>query len=214
MSGFMGIGNAFNPLQAVSQVALAAATGGTSIIAQMAVRVAVEAASQLIQNLGDALNLPQPMIDMAQGSLRGSMGDFAGAANEYSQASQGAGQLFESYAQQVGASAFDAASGGRDVNQSVAELGARAAEGEDFRAARSGGREGGSWLMALATALGEKLDAMADDIKGLADAITKEDPSTTAKFGAATQEFGILMNATNNALKTLGEAITTTARKG
>lgn len=55
---------------------------------------------------------------------------------------------------------------------------------------------------------------MADDIQGMAGAITKEAPRPAAKSGAATQAFGIPMNAIINALKTRGETTTTTARKG
>jgi hypothetical protein len=68
--------------------------------------------------------------------------------------------------------------------------------------------------MALASVIGEKLNVMAKDISTLAGQITKDTPDKTTKFGAATQEFGILMNAANNAIKTIGEGLTTTARKG
>lgn len=212
---FLGIGGGNGLFGIVSQIALGAATGGASIIAQMAMKIATEVASAVIQQLGQQLGLPQPMIDMAQGALRGSTGDFAGAAAEYTQAQNGLGDLIQSFAQQTGGSPMDAARLEQDVNRQVGQLAAEAGQSDEARAARSGGRQmAGGWLMAIAQALGDKLDVMAQDMQDAAAAINKEDPSTTAKFSAATQEFGLLMGATNNALKTLGEAMNQTARKG
>lgn len=214
--GILGIGGGGGLFGIASQLAIAAATGGTSLIAQMAVKIATEVASQVIQQLGQQLGLPQPMIDMAQGALRGSTGDFAGAAAEYSQASGGLDEMIQSFTQQSGGTPQQAGTALQDVNRQIGQMVAEGAQSEEFRNARASGgtTAGGGWLMALATALGEKLDVMADEIQDLAGAISKEDPSTTAKFGAATQEFSLLMNATNNALKTLGEALSSTARKG
>ena len=67
--------------------------------------------------------------------------------------------------------------------------------------------------MALAAVMGEKLNAKAEQVQKLAGQITDKTPDKTAKFGAASQEFGIMMNATNNAIKSLGEGLSTMARK-
>jgi hypothetical protein len=48
----------------------------------------------------------------------------------------------------------------------------------------------------------------------MANQITDKTPSLTAKFGAKSQEFGIMMNAATNAIKTIGEAQANSARKG
>lgn len=104
----------------------------------------------------------------------------------------------------------------RDVDRAIDQMVSRMAEGEEGRAARSGakGGGGGSWLMRLAEKLGEKLDIMADEMDDMANRITDDTPSLTAKFGAKSQEFGIMMNATTNAIKTIGEAQANSARKG
>lgn len=212
---FLGIGGGNGLFGIVSQIALAAATGGSSVIAQMAMKIATEVASAVIQQLGQQMGLPQPMIDMAQGFVRGAGGDAAGAAREFGEAQSGLGSLIQSFTRQTGGSPIDAARLEQDINRQVGQMAAEAGQSDDARAARAGGRQvAGGWLMAIAQALGEKLDVMAADMQSTAAAINKEDPSTTAKFSAATQEFGLLMGATNNAIKTLGEALNQTARKG
>ncbi|MHA6316180.1 DUF6683 family protein [Altererythrobacter sp. CAU 1778] len=67
--------------------------------------------------------------------------------------------------------------------------------------------------MALASIIGDKLNAKASQVQSLAGQITDKTPDKTAKFGAASQEFGIKMNATNKAIKSLGEGLSTIARK-
>ena len=133
------------------------------------------------------------------------MGDTQGASRNLSEAVQGAGNLFNADPSQVGQAEREL----QDVlNQQAASL----AESREAREARaSGGAR--SWLMALAQALGEKLDAKAAEVSSLADQITDDSPSITAKFGAASQEFNVLMNAATTAIKTLGEAMAGMARK-
>ena len=109
-------------------------------------------------------------------------------------------------------SASEARDAANELEDLIGRMASSLAEGQDAKEAKTS-RNGKSWIMALADALGKKLDAKAKEMSALADAINDKKPSTTTKFGASAQEFSILMNAANTAIKTLGEANSATARK-
>lgn len=198
----------FNPISIISQVALAAVTGGTSLIATMAMQIAEQVAKQVIQQIGTQLGLPQSAISAATTAFDAATGNVGGAAQDFAGVIQNA-------ATQVHASTTQAGDLQRAASSAVNSLVSHLGDSQDVKAAKSsGGAAAGGWLMQLAQVLGSKLNEMAKNMNDLAGQITKDTPDMTAKFGAATQEFGILMNATNNAIKTLGEGLTTTARKG
>lgn len=75
----------------------------------------------------------------------------------------------------------------------------------------------GSWLEALAQALGEALDKQAAKIEELSGQITNENakdkPSTMTELQTASQRMSFMMSAADQVLKTLGEALSTMARK-
>ena len=74
-----------------------------------------------------------------------------------------------------------------------------------------GGSEG--WLEALAKALGDKLNQSADSLKSAAGAVNADNPGQTTELSAKAQEFAQFMDAVNNVIKTLGEALDSMARK-
>lgn len=100
---------------------------------------------------------------------------------------------------------------------------------------KGGKAGGGSWYEALAKALGQALDAQADKIADLSKKIdglsaqgqqidAKADPkgaqklqddkaSTMTELQAASQKMSFMMSASDNVLKTLGEALGQMARK-
>lgn len=199
------------------------------IASQLITQIASQIGQQIIQQLGDELGLPQSSIDMAQGAFAGSMGDTQGAQLNLQEAIEALGQEFGGSPAEVGdfQRMVDDA-----VNSLVADLGKsedeRAAGGGRGRGAGGAGGAGGTggagassigssggggWLMAIATALGEKLDEMADEMSGMAEQLSKDDPSLTAKFSALSQQFSMMFNATSTAIKTIGEAMANTARK-
>lgn len=160
---------------------------------------------QIIQQLGQQLGLPQSTIDLAQGAFAGAMGDTRGATQNLNEAVQNFGEMFNASPLQIG----DAQ---RELEDIIGRMASSLAEGKDAKEAKaSGGAK--SWIMALAEALGKKLDKKADEVAKLADDINDKKPSTTTKFGAASQEFSVLMNAANTAIKTLGEAVSSMSRK-
>jgi hypothetical protein len=202
----------FNPVSALSMAARIApfAAGPAGIASFAATQLTSRIGQQAIQMLGNMVGMPQASIDLAQGAFAASHGDFNGAARNMSEAVSGFGEMFN-------ASRADQDQATQQLEDALNKMVSNMADGDDAKAARAGGKggKGGqSWLMALAEALGKKLDKMARDMSSMADQITDKTPSLTAKFGAKSQEFGILMNAATNAIKTIGEAEANSARKG
>lgn len=201
------IGGMFKSLvNPMTLVQLAMGPAGWASIAAKAVMSAI--GQQVIQQLGQKLGLPQSVIDGAQAAFCASIGDKTGVQQNIREAVSSVGQDFDLSPAQQGDMQ-------RNAETALDRLVSGLSESEEFKQAKaSGGKASGGWLMALATVFGEKLNAKAAEVQKLAGQITDKTPDKTAKFGAATQEFGILMNAVNNAIKTLGEGLTTTARKG
>ena len=200
LGGLGGIGNI---------ASLALNSTGLGTIASMAAKNLVSALGQaFIQKVGDMLGLPQPLIDAAQGQYALASGDPAGALKNFQEAAQG-------FVQQAGGSLTDGANFGRELMDSITKGAADTAGGSDAQEAKASGK-GGSWLMAMARALGAKADSLAGEMQTFADkmAANKSDPSASLEFSAKSQEFGLFMNAATNALKTAGESLTTAARKG
>lgn len=199
-----------NPLGSLNPLnALATAASGNLV--SLATRNLVSSFGQnLIQQLGSALGLPQPLIDAAQGQFALASGDPLGAAQNYREAAEG-------FAGALGDSPLGQAEFARNADEALARMGSDIAGGEELRAARAGGgKAAGSWLMALASALGDKANDLAGQMKELADDMSAENskPKDSMLFSAKSQEFGLFMNAANTALKTAGESLTTMARKG
>jgi len=76
---------------------------------------------------------------------------------------------------------------------------------------------GGSWFEALAQALGQALDKQAQKIQDLSSQVTdsnaKDKPSTMTQLQSESQRMSFMMSAADQVLKTLGEALSTMARK-
>lgn len=211
-----GLGS-FNPVSLLATSMLGPIGG---VVAQLAQQVFSQIGQQLIQNLGQNLGLPQGVIDLAQASFAGSSGDFQSAFGNVDEA-------IDAFGQATGASPLDivgAQSGIQDILRSFVE---DMSQSEEFKEAKnSGGKgKGGAvagggnatgapgWLMAMAQALGEELDRLGEDMQQRAESLKGDDASASAEFGVVSQQFSMLMNATNNAIKTIGEAMANTARK-
>ena len=200
-----GLGNVFRSV--INPINLASLAMGPAGWANLAMRtIGSQIAMNALQQIGQRMGLPQPMIDLAQASFANQMGMPGLTRQNLTQAVSGFAREHNLSPRQQGdflRASVDS------LNRFVATL----SESEDFKAAKSGGKEAGGWLMALASIMGDKLNAKASQVQSLAGQITDKTPDKTAKFGAASQEFGIMMNATNNAIKSLGEGLSTMARK-
>jgi hypothetical protein len=75
-----------------------------------------------------------------------------------------------------------------------------------------------SWLEALGSLWGKKLDAQADKIKDLANKLQNckpdEKPSVTAELTVAAQQFQLLSQQSSTMMNALGQGLTTISRAG
>jgi flagellar hook-basal body complex protein FliE len=74
----------------------------------------------------------------------------------------------------------------------------------------------GSWLEALAAALGEAANKQAARVEELSSAVTgdgKDQPKAMTDLQAASQRLSFMMNAIDQVIKTIGEALSAAARK-
>jgi hypothetical protein len=90
---------------------------------------------------------------------------------------------------------------------------------QDASKMSNGKRKGGdSWYAAMASALGTRLDQQAAEITRLSDLVAQQggqdDPSTTTDLTAASQRMGFISNGAMTAINSVGEALSTMARKG
>lgn len=165
----------------------------------------------------------EPDSPAGTGSMRDQIDKFSDAANA-SPADRGNLQRLADELQQK-------------INEFVAKGVADSAGGQEAKDAKAGAKKatGGSWLMAIAQALGEAAGKSAARMVGLADKLKEAGDSkaeladskdTKAKeqaandynqaqveFQGASQEFGQLMNTISTALKSLGEGLSAVARK-
>ena len=98
------------------------------------------------------------------------------------------------------------------VRNALTEFQNRASEPLISMLTDSSGNSGG-WLEALAKALGDKLNESAKDLQKAAGSVNADNPGQTTQLSAKAQEFAQFMDAVNNVIKTMGEAMDSMARK-
>jgi len=189
-----------NAVSLLSTVALGPA-GGIGV--QLATQLFGNMSQQLLQGMGERLNLPQTDISAAIGSHIG----FGGPSNQDLQSS------INDMGQRTGASISDIATAQRETQATLDNVLNELSQGDDVKDAKAGGK-GKGWLMALAEVLGAKMDDLADRMGSMAREISDGAASKSSEFTVLAQEFGLVMNAANTSIKTIGEAMNNTARKG
>ncbi|WP_334183072.1 hypothetical protein [Novosphingobium sp.] len=215
----MSIGSIFSSIANPSSLAMLA-MGPTGWAALAAKTLMSSFGQQFIQQFGQQLGLPQPMIDMAQASFAGSMGDFQNVYANLDEAIAGVGAQFGSSPAEIGA----AQSQGRDaIDNLISSMNDRVREESDEIGGGSTSGKG-SLLMKIAVALGKLLDQKMTDMADRTDEIGQLgtiDEGNQSKLGQLTgelqglgQEVNMLSNALSNTIKSIGEANTTLARKG
>ncbi|MGK6318087.1 hypothetical protein [Sphingomonas sp. DT-204] len=212
MSFWSGLtGSLFNPIS-LAQVAM-----GPAGWASLAARVVMQAVGQqIIQSLGQKLGLPQGVIDMAKTAFSSaaggsplSIGDAVGQiGGNYGMTAAAQGALTRELTNQA---------------ENIAEkLFTASREGSD-RAKTEGSRNGkvgsGNWLRAIAEVMASSMDNKIEEMQSLAqtyDSQSKDNKSTQTMtdLQVATQEFSYIMQSTTNMIKTIGEGLSTMARKG
>jgi hypothetical protein len=231
-----GIGNFIN----VALSAVGGAFGGP--LGAMVAQMAKQLIGSVLDSLIDQLPIPNEFKNLLQSAVHAGLGDVPGAIknaqefigdlgqsmggsatdvasmqNDLNSFTQDAGQMLT---QLINSTAIERegpdggggsakpgnARGGRGAAGAPAAGGARPSSG-------SGAGQAAGWLRAMAEALGKTLDDLAHEMEAAAEAIDKEDPSTSVKFQVISQQFGIVMNAASTAIKSVGEAMSSMARK-
>jgi hypothetical protein len=217
----------------INPMSLAQLAMGPAGWASLAMRTIGSAiAQQVIQQLGQRMGLPQPMIDLAQGA-------FANASGQPGLVRQNIGEAVRGFTEQMDLRPSDAGQLQRELldtsdksyenmNRIVDSFAKRLLNGEDGE-----GEQGGSVLMKIARALGKLMDQKMDSLAAKADQLGRvggEKGMTTkdggfnakgqSKFGqlsaevqALSQEIGYLSQAIASSIKSIGEASATIARK-
>jgi hypothetical protein len=236
MSLFSGIARSLiNPM---SLMQLAMGPAGWASLAMKT--IGSQIAMNLIQRLGQQMGLPQPMIDLAQASFASASGQPGLARQNIGEAVRGFTQQLDlrpSESAQLERELSGTADRSMDnltrIANSFSNQGERVDDGTSVGSGRGKGKKsGGSWLVAFAEAMGRALDAKAKQIQDKSDSISsmagsdvdrssnagkkhqEKLSSETQLLQAFTQEMSMMANAATNALKTVGEAQSTIARKG
>jgi len=227
LSSVFGGGNILNIAMSVASIAfppLGLATSLSSMLAQGVGQAVTGAAQQLCQQAG----MPKFVSDIVGQVVGDVMKQVCPQTNpQCDQAAQqefggGVGDLIKQLTQQI----FDGAKQIMD-------------QGDDHKCKGhgKGGKSGNSWLEAIAEAMGKaagdkaaklvefsnKLSEIAGrDHSGLSgDDLTKaqqqdarDQSEANAQFQTASQEFNMMQSTFSNAIKSIGEGISTMARKG
>lgn len=198
MSLFGGI----NPLSSLTNV-LSLGLGGPlgMVINQIAQRLLSSIAQSVIENM----NLP-PFIQNALSQVAQNIfGEPLGGSSDFH-------GLIDNLADTFGANLFQRGlmhQQAQDVYDSMAGFMLQQMEenkeADTSERASSEGSGDKGWIRAMAEAMGEKLDEAWHEAESLADNIEKDDPSTSAEYQGAVQEFNFLMNAFSTAIKAAGE---------
>lgn len=207
LGGLMG--SAFNPVTAMTQLAM-----GPAGWASLAVQVLGSAiGKQVIQQLGQQLGLPQGMINMAQNAFAAGTGTIGGPATIAEAVSQLA-QAFNLSPTEQGELQRSAEQDSRDMFEKLSESFKSGKEMAESRKAGSGKR---SWLQVIADSMAEALDKKVEDMDKMAKALDKQGSNKSVKASTdlqvAGQEFSYLMNASSTVIKTIGEGLSSMARK-
>jgi len=81
----------------------------------------------------------------------------------------------------------------------------------------SGNGKGGTWFEAMARAWGEALDKQANTIQEQSDQLSNQGTDTPAaitELTAQSLKMGFLSNSSHSSISSVGEALSTMARKG
>jgi hypothetical protein len=227
-----------NPLGAILNIASVAfpPLGIATSVANMITQGVGQAVNQAAQQLAQTAGMPKFLTDMIGGLVK----DVVGQLTHHSDpgcdeaAQQGLGGDIGKMIQDLVKSIVDNA-------KAIMEQGQGGEEGKSGKAGKGGkggAQPAGNWLIAMARAMGaaagdhakrmvelsNKINDLSSKGKGIdasSDAGKKEQADNAAETSAAQAEFqaegqmySMLQNAFSNAIKSIGEGLTTMARKG
>ncbi len=216
MSGFMGIGGGggifgamFNAISMMTPMGIAM---------QAAKMLMTQIGMNIIQQLGEKLGLPQPLIDGIQAGFAASTGQPGLARENLQEMIGGMGEMFNASPAQQGQMQREVKQGIDDFVEKQMEAFKKGREEGESSAERSGrGGKGGSWLQKIADAMAKVMDAKIEDMDKQARALDKQGDKKSIKASTdlqvAGQEFSYLMQTTSTVIKTMGEGLSAMARK-
>ena len=225
-----GLGNVFRSV--INPINLASLAMGPAGWANLAMRtIGSQIAMNAIQQLGQRMGLPQTTIDFAQAAFADSVGQQGLVRQNIGQAVRGLAQELDLSPAQSGMLQRELM---RASDKSASNL-TNLSEAAVRRFGKSEEEEGGSWLVALAKAMGKVLDQKAAQIQEKSNevafygnqSVSKDKTGLTAKsqenqnklssastlLQAYAQEMSFIAAAATNAIKAVGEAQAQLARK-
>ena len=194
---------------------LASLAMGPAGWASLAVRTLGTAiAKEVLQQLGQQLGLPQSVINLVQDGFSVATGTVGGPAS-IAEAVASLAQSFDLSPSQQGELQRTAEADSRDLFTQLSEA---YKSGEDMAKISSArGGKGRSWLQAIADSMSAVLDKKVQDMDSMARSLDKQGKNRSVKSGndlqVAGQEFTFLMNTTGTVIKTIGEGLSSMARK-
>lgn len=207
LGGLMG--SVFNPVTAMTQLAMGPA-GWASLAVQL---LGSAIGKQVIQQLGQQFGLPQGMINMAQNAFAAGTGTIGGPATIAEAVSQ-LGQAFNLSPAEQGELQRSAEQDSREMFEKLSDAFKSGKDMAEAKKAASGKR---SWLQVIADSMAEALDKKVEDMDKMAKALDKQGSNKSVKASTdlqvAGQEFSYLMNASSTVIKTIGEGLSSMARK-
>jgi hypothetical protein len=212
-----------NPM---SLMQLAMGPAGWASLAMKTIGSAI--AQQVIQQLGQKLGLPPAIINMAQTAFAAASGQPGARVQTIAEAVGQLAQEFNLSPTQQGdlerSANFDATK--------FSEMMTRASdEGKSLANRGKAGKAGkGDWLRVIAEIMGNNMNSKIEEMRGLAVKMDnnknkiandlggkapKDDTSIAmqTEMSVLTQEFSMMMNSSSNMIKTIGEGLSTMARK-
>jgi hypothetical protein len=182
---------------------------------QAAKMLLTQVGMNIIQQLGEKIGLPQPMIDGIQAGFAMQMGQ-PGAARENLK------EMIGGLAEATNTSPAQQGQMERELNQTIDDFIQKQAEAfkkgkeEGESSAQRNGR-GKSWLQVIADALAKTMDNKIKQMDEMATKLDKQGDKKSIKASTdlqvAGQEFAYLMQTTGTIIKTVGEAYAGMLRK-
>jgi biopolymer transport protein ExbB/TolQ len=194
-----------------SLMQLAMGPAGWASLAMKTIGTAI--AQQVIQQLGQQLGLPQSMISLAQTAF----GQASGTQGFPTSIKDAVAQLAEQFNLSPMEQGQLQRSAENDANNMFQKLSDAFKSGKDMAEARKSSRGKGSWLQKIADSMAKVLDAKIQDMDKQAQALDKQGSNKSVKASTdlqvAGQEFSYLMGASSTVIKTIGEGLSSMARK-
>lgn len=198
LNSVFGNGNILGTLLSIASIAFppaAIASSLSNLLTQALGEAIKSAVTQLVQNYGAPSflkDLVGDIVDKAVSSNQHQSSPEVDAAT-HAQAGDAVKSVAEDFGKQI-------------VKGAIENL------GEDTK------KKGkGSWLEALAEALGNALNAQAQKVEDLASQVTDKNandkPKTMTDLTTQSQRLSFMMNSVDQTIKTIGEALSTASRK-